>query len=354
MSQSDQAPTRFAILSFAHYHANFWAEAIRQMPGEAKLVGIWDNDSQRGRNAAERFETRFESDLGALLASSDAAGVVSETARHRALIEACAEHGVHVFCEKPLATSLEDALAIEAIEQLGVIQIRQSFPKRTDPINDQLRDIVVSGDIGTPTLVRIRHGHTHGLDPEFRAQWYAHAEMSGGGTLIDEGVHAADLLRWLFGEPLTVSASISTNLPGLDVEDTACATFRWSSGLMAEVSTSWTFVAAEQSIEVFGTNGTVVLDGVDIASRIRAVHPYLRWYLRDGTGINERSSARVPRFVGGGFHHEGPMRFVRFLRGGPDDLPRVEDGKRALQLILAAYQSASTGSVVQISEMGDR
>ncbi len=339
----DTVPTRFAILSFAHYHANFWAEAIGQMPGEAVLAGIWDDDPSRGQEAAARFGTTYEPDLEMLLANSDAAGIVSETAKHRELIEACAEAGVHVFCEKPLATTLEDAIAVRAIENAGGIVIRQNFPKRTDPINEELLNLIRSEVLGTPALVRIRHGHRHGLDSGFRAQWYADPVQSGGGTLIDEGVHAADLLRWFFGDPDEVSAAVTTHLPGLDVEDTASAVYLWPSGLLAEVTMSWTFVAAEQSIEVFGPAGTAVLDGVDIASRTIATQPYLRWYLLDGDEVVTRSSTLVPRFAAGDFHHEGPKRFIRFLRGGPDGLATVEDGIEALEMVLAAYRSAASG-----------
>lgn len=343
MSSPDHPPTRFALLSFAHYHANFWAEAIGQMPGEAVLSGIWDDDLERGRAAAARFGVRFEENLERLLAESDAAGITSETSKHRFLIEACANAGVHVFCEKPLATTPADADAILEVAAEGQIIVRQSFPKRTDPINDELRDLVNSGELGNIMLVRIRHGHRHGLDPAFRRQWYANAALSGGGTLLDEGIHAADLLRQLFGAPQSVSATLVTHLPDLEVEDTACAMFRWDGGLIADVTTSWAFVAGESSIEVFGTGGTAVVDGVDIASRVRATPPFLRWYRPAGETIIQNASAQVPRFVSGGFHQEGPTRFVRMLRGGTDGLATVQEARAALDMIFAAYRSAASG-----------
>jgi predicted dehydrogenase len=342
------APLRFALLGVAHYHATFWAEAIGQMPGEAVLVGVWDDDAERGGAAAARFGTVFEPELTDLLARSDAAGITSETVKHRALIEACAEAGVPVLCEKPLAANRDDCAAIAAVERRSQIVIRQNLPKRTDPINEELRQLLQSGDLGDITLARIRHGHRHGLDPSFLAQWYADPDLSGGGALIDEGVHAADFLRWLFGDPCAVSAATRTHLPGLRVEDTACATFHWASGLLAQVTVGWTFVAGEQSVETFGTDGTAVIDGVDIASRTRATAPYLRWYRQDGDRVTVHSSGTIPRFVSGGFHQEGPKRFVRFLRGGPDGLATVADGIAALDMVFAAYASAASGHLEPI------
>ncbi len=347
-------PIRFALLGVAHYHANFWAEAIAQMPGEAVLAGIWDADAERGREFAARHGLAFEPDLDALLSRIDAAGVTSETAGHRALIAVCAEAGVHVLCEKPLAPTAQECAAIAAIERESGIIIRQTFPKRTDPINDEVRALLAQGVLGEITLVRIRHGHRHALGPNILRQWYADPALSGGGALIDEGVHAADFLNWLFERPSAVSATTRTHLPGLRVEDTACATFRWPSGLLAEVSVSWTFVAAAQSIEIFGTAGTMVVDGVDIASRTRASSPFLRWYLQDGAQITRQASETLPRFVSGDFHHEGPRRFVRLLRGGLDDLPTVADGVAALELIFAAYAAAASDRAEPVRKLESR
>lgn len=354
MSDQELPQIRIALLGVAHYHAQFWAEAIGQTPDEAELIGIWDDNEQRGREAATRFESVFEPDLARLLSQVDAAGITAETIKHRRLIEACAASGVHVFCEKPLATSLDDCMAIAEVERTSGIVIRQSFPKRTDPINDELRALVEHGVLGEIQLVRIRHGHRHGLDPAFLDQWYSDPALSGGGTLIDEGVHAADFLRWLFGSPSTAMGMVQTRTPGLRVEDTACATFQWPSGLLAEVAVGWNFVAGEQSIEIFGTEGTAVVDGVDIASRTRATVPYLRWYRQDGERVASFSSETVPRFVSGGFHNEGLKRFIRLLRGGPDDLATVADGIAALEMIFAAYASAVSGRTEPVGALAIR
>jgi predicted dehydrogenase len=161
-------PVRFGILSFAHRtHATFWAKAITAS-NDAVLVGIWDDDLARGVAAARQFDVLFFPELNDLLRACDAIGIASETAKHVPLVEAAAAAGVHILLEKPMATTLDDCHRIErAVREAGVL-FMQNFPKRFDPINQELVDLVRQGRIGEIGLVRIRHGHYHGLDPDFR------------------------------------------------------------------------------------------------------------------------------------------------------------------------------------------
>lgn len=336
------SPIRFGILSFAHYHANFWANAINAHP-HARLAGIWDDDAARGVAAAERFTTRYEPDLDRLLRSCDAVGITSETSKHADLVEAAARSGVHVLCEKPIATTRDDALRIaRAVRDAGVTYM-QSLPKRHDPVNRELIELIRSGKLGEIGLVRIRHGHHHGLASDFTRQWYTDPALSGGGTLIDEGVHATDFLRWVFGPADSVHATLSSARLGLDVEDLATAVFTFPDGMIADVSTSWTFVAADHSIEVYGTAGTALLRGVDLASKAVSEPPYLRHVARDGSGDIWVGSSIVPRFVEGGFHEAGPRAFMDSLLAGDVHEAGVEDGIASLEMVLAAYRASDTG-----------
>jgi predicted dehydrogenase len=345
-------PVRFGILSFAHRtHAAFWAEAVKGS-NDAVLAGVWDDDLARGVAAARQFDVHFFSELNDLLKTCDAVGITSETAKHAPLVEAAAAAGVHILLEKPMATTLDDCTQIErAVGEAGVF-FMQNFPKRFDPINQELIDLVRQGRIGEVGLVRIRHGHSHGLDPDFRHHWFADPGQSGGGTLIDEGIHAADFLRWLLGEPKDVRATISHNLLHLPVEDTAAAIFTFPSGVVAEVTTSWSFIAAEESIEIFGTDGTATLSGVDLASRDFAHPPYLRVYDRNRARGHWDGSSTTPAFVTGDFHQRGPLHFIACIQEGRPPAVGLEAGRRSLAMILAAYGAARTGETQMIRPNG--
>ena len=100
---------RLGLLSFAHVHAEGYAHNLSTMPG-IEFMGIADDDHTRGAQAAVGWNTTFYPSYEALLAERpDGVVVCSENARHRPLVEMAAAAGVHVLCEKPLATTLADA-----------------------------------------------------------------------------------------------------------------------------------------------------------------------------------------------------------------------------------------------------
>ena len=335
---------RIGILSFAHYHANFWSEVFAK---RGVLAGIWDDDAARGIEAAARFGVEHFSDLDTLLERCSAVAICSETVGHRTLIERAAARGLAVLCEKPLGVSVDDCHGIARAVKAARIPFMQSFPKRFDPVSQWLRDLVTSGELGTITLVRIRHGHFYGLQDDFRSRWYVDPAKSGGGALLDEGVHGADLLAWLFGMPESVTATTSSAALGLDVEDLGIATFRFASGMLAELTSSFTFAAADVSIELYGTRGTVLISGVDLASKDITREGFVRIYRMGAHGDpGERRWETVdltPRFKLGEFHHQNALAFVDALERAAEPPITIDDGIRAVKMIMAAYRAAESG-----------
>jgi predicted dehydrogenase len=336
-------PVRVGVLRFEHYHANFWTKAFKQT-ADAELVGFWEPDDALAEAAVATHGIRRFDDINALIESCGALAICSATARHVELVERVAAKGKAILCEKPIAHTEAGCRRIhDIVAESGVI-FMQSFPKRFDPINHELRALVEEGALGDITMVRVRHGHNHGtMTPGFGDAWFTDPALSGGGTLIDEGVHAADFLRWVFGEPETVSATISSSALGLRVEDSALAIFTWASGLVAEVSTSWSFAAADTSIEIYGTEGTVLLGGVDIASRPGREKDFLRVFRRGAEGGSWSSSPTVPAFKTGVFHEHVAWNFAAALRNGRPMPVTLEDGWWAFAMIEAAYRSVATG-----------
>jgi predicted dehydrogenase len=331
---------RIAMLSFAHDHANFWAEQFLELPGTG-LACVWDGDAARGQDAATRFGLRWEPDLDAAIGAADAVAICSETSQHLALTRKAAAAGRAILCEKPTARNLAevDAMA-RAVRDAGVL-FMQSFPKRLDPASHALRRLVEDDTLGRIHTVRVRHGHFHGLDPAFRARWLCRRQEAGGGALLDEGVHGADLLCRLFGLPDSVICTTSAGVLGMEVEENATAVFSWTNGLTAELTASFLLNAASDSVELYGTKGTALLAGVDLASRDITTFPFLRVW----TGGERIWAAEdiVPQFKRGRFHHQNAIAFARCLTEGAPPPATIEDGRRAQLLIERAYEAAATG-----------
>ncbi|MGN6767035.1 MAG: Gfo/Idh/MocA family protein [Rhizobiaceae bacterium] len=331
---------RIAVLGAEHYHANFWIRAFLQSEGVA-VAGVWDKDGAKAAALAGRHGVGVADNPDTLLDRSDAVAICSATNEHVGFVREAARHGLPVLCEKPLGATESDCLEIARIVGESGVPFMQSFPKRFDPINQEIKSLLADRALGTVTLCRVRHGHGHGFEDDFRQSWFVDPARSGGGTLLDEGVHAADFLRWMFGEPKTVSAAVSSAALGLPVEDTAAATFHFDSGMFAEVTTSWCFAAADASIEIYGTEGTLLLSGVDLASRATHDGGFLRVYSRKTEHWSV--SPTIPHFKTGVFHEHVAWAFVRALKEGRPMPVTLEDGMRAFAMVEAAYRSAKSG-----------
>jgi predicted dehydrogenase len=330
------------FLGVQHYHANFWIKAVLSSPN-ADVAGVWDSDSSRASNFASTYDIDSFDELNALLSRCTAVAICSATLDHVPLIAAAAKAGHPILCEKPLAVSSEETTRALDVLSGANVPFMQSFPKRLDPATLAVRDVVESGDLGQITMIRVRHGHSHGLNPEFCDQWYTDPAQSGGGTLLDEGIHAADFLRQIFGEPSQVSATVSSNALDLRVEDTALAVFEYDDGPVAEVATGWCFAAADASIEIYGTEGTLILSGVDIASRPTRDSDFLRVF-RGKEGEKAWESVElVPHFKTGVFHEHVAWTFIDCLKTGAPFPTTARDGARAFSMIAAAYASAKSG-----------
>ena len=342
--RAHSAPIRIGIIGFAHYHANFWAAAFNDDP-RVRLHAVWDADATRAADAAHRFATARSESVEALLADVDAVAITTETADHAHWIAVAAEASAPILCEKPLAATRCQADSIARILGTSGVPFMQSFPKRFDPVNRALKEVLERGDLGEVRLVRVRHGHAHGRDPAFTAGWWTDPTRSGGGTLLDEGIHAADFLRWLFGDPLSVSATLGQGR-GLRVEDTALAVFRWADGMIGEIATSWDFHAADTSVEIYGTKGTALLSGVDLASKAARTTGHLRISCGGDTRFVELPV--TPGFLSGRFHHASATAFVDALLDGTVPPIGYREARGALDMIFAAYRAANLGQSIAI------
>ncbi len=326
---------KVGILSFAHMHAAGYAHALQGRP-DATLAGIADPDAARGREMAYRFKTTYFPSVAALLdAGMDGVIVTSENVHHRALVETAAGAGVSaILCEKPLATTEEDARAmIEACAGRGV-RLATAFPCRYSPAFRRLREQVRAGAVGEVLAVR---GTNRGSMP---GGWFTDRALSGGGAVMDHTVHVADLNRVLLGrEAESVYAEIGSGFYHQDWDDTGFLTIGYGGGVFATLDTSWsrpkTFPTwGDVTLQVVGTGGVLDLDMfaqslahyADRAGRVS----WPGWGSDTDAGL-----------VGD---------FLRLTRG--EDAPDIatgEDGLLALQVALAAYRSAEAGQPVAVT-----
>ncbi len=317
---------KVGILSFAHVHAPGYARCLAAMP-EIELVAIADDDEARGTAAVAQFGGQWYADYHDLLVRDDLTAVIvtSPNASHREMVVAAAEAGKHILCEKPLATTRPDALAMIAACQAHGVTLMTAFPMRFSPAVLALRAAVQAGEVGTPRAVMATN---HGTMPP---GWFSDPALAGGGAVMDHTVHVADLLRWIFGCEITrVYAEVDTRIhPGISTDDVAVLMMELENGMFASLDPSWARPATWPTwggltMDVIGDRGVVAMN---------AFNQTLQRY-DDRTG----RYSLVPWTEGG----DPAMLRAFFDAIERDAEPPItgEDGLHAMEVALCAYESA--------------
>ena len=258
---------KVAMLSRWHVHANEYANAI-QKHENSEISAIWDEQPDRGRSWAKELDVSFIENLEQLLGSKDvdAVAVVTPTNIHRDVMVAAAEAGKHIFTEKVLATTVDDALAIKQAVEDNNIRFCISFPRRCLPQILFAKQAIDEGLLGNVTAIRIRIAHA-GASRNWLPDHFYDAEECGGGAMMDLGAHGMYLSQWFGGKPKRV-VSVFTNTTGKSVEDNAISMIEFENGAIAVNETSFVAYPDSYSFEIDGVNGGVRMlsprDGVQV------------------------------------------------------------------------------------------
>lgn len=321
------------ILSTAHVHTGGFASRLAAHEN-VEFVGITDEDEKRGQEAAEEYDTAFL-EPGDLLESADGAIVCSTNTIHREWVERAAEYGVHVLCEKPLATTVEDARAIVAICEEAGVQLGVCMPLPFSIPAKRAKAAYEAGEIGD---LRVAVGTNRAwLRDRHLTGWSADPEHSGGGAVMDHTVHIVNLVRWITGEEISeVYAELSTMHDGLYVEDVNVLSMTLTGESIFTLDGSWDRPDdwdywGDATLNLVGTDGEIRVDCFD-QTLTRT---------REGEGIDRVYWGEIP--------DDGLLEdFVEAVETDRKPLVSGEDGLREVRVIAAAYESDERGEPVEI------
>jgi predicted dehydrogenase len=324
---------RIGIMSFAHMHAASYASCIVRRP-DTELVGVADHDETRSRRMARHFEVRSFESYEALLSAPglDAVVVGSENVRHRELTELAAQAGKHVLCEKPLATTVADGEAMIAACRNAGVQLMTAFPCRFSPVLQCLKTALDSGEAGDVVAIR---GTNRGRNP---GGWFIDKSLSGGGATIDHTVHVTDLMRWILKDEVKeVYAEISNGISHDTFDDVGFLSLTFQRGVFGTLDASWsrpkTFPTwGDVNLEVVTTRGTI---SVDMFSQNLVLY-------------SDRTNSVSWHNWGGDMDYGLLGAFADAIGAGEPVPITGEDGLRAAEVALAAYQSAETQAPVML------
>lgn len=339
------------IISFAHGHANAYCNKMMGFD-DVKLIACWDDNKDRGENAANQYGMRFSPHLEDVVNNKeiDAVIVTCETNRHAEMVAAAASAGKHILCQKPMALTLEDCdMIAEEVEKSGV-KFMMAHQMRRDPANIRMKELIESGALGKIGLLRRRHCINVLFNEAFvtgPSRWHIDPEKNMG-MFMDDASHATDFIYWMLGKPSSVMAEIDNVLTDVAPDDTGVAIYRFPSGEMAILINTSVTHAGENTTEIYGDKGVVIQNYGDgpscniprpedaVALKLyTTAHP--SW--KDlGIAIPNNHGERI---VG------VPRPFIDCIINDTVSDVSVEAGRVSVEMVLGAYRSGKEGRRVQ-------
>lgn len=227
---------------------------------------VCDCDEEAVANLAETRDCDTALDWRAVVARKDLEIVVVST-NHRDLFEISREvleSGKHLLVEKPAARTLPEAEALfhlyQEICRKARLVAKVGFNHRFHPAILKAKQLLDSGELGP--LLYLRGHYGHGGRPGYEQEWRANPELSGGGELLDQGIHLIDLSRWFLGEFERLSATLKNFYWKMPVEDNAFVLLETAEGKVAQLQASWTEWKNVFSLEIVAARGKIHVEGL--------------------------------------------------------------------------------------------
>lgn len=322
------------MLSYWHVHAEDYTRQVLANPN-TEIAAIWDEIPERGADKAAKYGVPYIASLDELLARADIDAVVVDapTNIHREVMVKAAKAGKHIFTEKVVAPTYAEARDILAAVKEAGVKLTVSLPWLYKDSTKAIEAVVKEGTLGQLTLARARLSHNGGIANWLPEHFYS-LEQCAGGALIDLGCHPMYLVRRFLGLPDSVSATFGY-VTGREVEDNAVSVLQYKNGAVGIVEAGFVNSHSPFSVELHGTEGTLLYGFADNALHVRSNK------LGDGWQRIELP-AREP---------EAFDQWVEHIRNGTEATDNVEIAVDLTKLMEASNLSAKSGRSVAIGEL---
>lgn len=337
-------PVRIAIAGVGGM-GGVHARSLAALP-ETELVWLADLDLPRAESLAAELGGRPTASMEEAFSDPDVDAVVIAlpTFLHREAVELAAKHRKHVFCEKPIARTVEDGEAmVRACEEAGVV-FMVGHVVRFYHEYAQIKRQLDAGAIGQVATVRSAR-----ISPPIMQlrPWFADLEKSGG-LVVDLLIHELDTLRWYFGEVKRIFAHGLSYSPIQQKRDYVVASVRFHDGVIAHTEASWAHATFRTSIEVAGQKGLIRYASDEAATltieRTKEIDLAVQ---RVPAPIKQRPSNQAP-------HRIELKHFATCLKTGEPVLVDGGEGVKAMALANAVLDSVRTGQPIEFDADGQR
>jgi predicted dehydrogenase len=319
--------------------ATFHSKLLHVADVDVTWAGVFDPDTARAEQFANASGARVCSSEDEVLDTCDAVYVCTWTSEHPRLVEAAAERGRAVFCEKPLAVDLATAdRMVNRVQQAGVIN-QVGLVLRRSPAFGLMKALAADPEGGRPMSIVFRDDQYIPIQGMYASTWRGDAAKAGSGTLLEHSIHDLDLLEWILG-PITSVSARSASFHGLDgIEDSVAVSLAFDNGAVGTLVSVWHDMLERPSqrwVELFCERAYVALQDdwwgpVD-------------WRIGDAGGHRaqgeelEAEAARRDALFG-----NPDAAFIEAVAAGTPAWPDFSDALRAHVLVDGVYRSAAAG-----------
>ncbi len=329
----------------AQFIGNLYVHSLKPVP-EATIVAI-ASPNTAGEFASRHAIPEHYADYRTMLESSaiDAVLIATPNDLHYEITLAAARAGKHVLCEKPLAMSLDQADEMVAACDSAGVALMYAENLVFVPMYQRLKSLAAKGDIGQPFLVK--QSQCHGGP---YSSWFWDINRAGGGVLLDMGCHSIHSICWTIGawpEAVTATMGRYAHLEKGQGEDHAAVLLHFPGGALGIAENSWAMPGGNDHLEVYGPHGRLTAN----LERGPAIAMYTAPAGETAFDTsNSRSGWQYPMYEEAwqfGFPQE-LQHFVDVVAGREQLKSSGADGRRVLEIICAAYESARTGRRVDL------
>jgi predicted dehydrogenase len=302
------------------------------------LAAVFDTIPERAHALGNKYEARICSSAQELLGHVDAVVVAATNDNLASLSALAVDKGKHVIVEKPAGRCAAELLALpEAARAKGVV-VKVGFNHRFHPAAQKAYAILRDGECGDVMFVRARYGH--GGRVGYEKEWRADPAKSGGGELLDQGVHLIDLARWFIGAEFTeVFGRVETYFWQMPVEDNAFVTLATANRQVAQLHVSWTEWKNLFSFEVYARHAKLQLEGLGGSYGPERLYHYR---MKPEMGPPETAVFEYP-----GTDDSWSLEwadFAKAIREGTRPCGDLEDALAALQIVDEIYRDSANKS----------
>jgi UDP-N-acetylglucosamine 3-dehydrogenase len=313
---------------------------------EVEIVAVCDIVEDRVNEFASQYDAKAYTNFEELLADPniDAVSVCTPNYLHAPISIAALNAGKHVLCEKPMATSREEAeKMIEAANRNGK-KLMIAHNQRFVPSHQKARQLIENGEVGKIYSFRTAFGHggPEGWSADGKDSWFFKKDEAFIGAMGDLGVHKTDLMRFLLGEEFVeVAAFIETSAKeNTTVDDTAVCVLKSESGIIGTLAASWSYVSKEDnSTIIYGEKAILRLEDDPNYSLIVQY--------KNGEIVKYELGAIQTNESGGQKNSKVINYFVESIVKDIDPPVTGEEGMKSLQVVLSALESNETKRMVK-------